>query len=68
MGNENKITSGKLPQQHARELAEQHVSWLLDIMKPLLITEFEHGYKHGFWDGYGDDGLYLTEDEKKRNG
>ena len=28
-------------------LAEQHVDWFLEIIRPLLISEFLHGYKHG---------------------
>lgn len=28
-------------------LAEQHVDWLLKLLRPLLIEEFVHGYKHG---------------------
>lgn len=32
----------------ARRLALDHVNWLLGVLQPLLITEFEHGYKHGF--------------------
>jgi len=30
------------------ECAKAHVDWLLEIMRPLLITEFVHGYKHGY--------------------
>jgi hypothetical protein len=30
-----------------QELAEQHVDWLLEILRPLMITEFLHGFKHG---------------------
>lgn len=28
-------------------LAEQHVDWFLTILRPLLVSWFEHGYKHG---------------------
>jgi hypothetical protein len=28
-------------------LAEEHVDWFLEILRPLLISWFEHGYKHG---------------------
>jgi len=28
------------------KLAEEHVDWFLEIMRPLLITFFIHGYKH----------------------
>lgn len=30
------------------ELAEDHVDWLLDLIRPLLLTEFEHGAAHGY--------------------
>ena len=30
-----------------KEIAEKHVDWLLRTIRPLLITEFEHGYEHG---------------------
>ena len=30
-----------------KKLAEKHVDWLLKIIRPLLIAEFIHGYKHG---------------------
>ena len=32
-------------------LAVEHVEWFLKIIKPLLLTHFEHGYKHGYRDG-----------------
>lgn len=28
-------------------IAENHVNWFLDLIKPLLISHFVHGYKHG---------------------
>jgi hypothetical protein len=28
-------------------LAENHVDWFLGIIRPLLISHFVHGYKHG---------------------
>lgn len=28
-------------------LAEEHVDWFLGIVRPMLISYFEHGYKHG---------------------
>lgn len=34
-----------------KSFAEQHVDWLLKIIRPLLITQFEHGYKHGHVQG-----------------
>ena len=29
------------------ELAKDHVEWFLDLIKPLLISYFVHGHKHG---------------------
>lgn len=28
-------------------ISVQHVDWFLEILRPLLISWFEHGYKHG---------------------
>ena len=28
-----------------KEIAEEHVDWLLEVIRPLLITEFEHGLR-----------------------
>jgi hypothetical protein len=28
-------------------MAEEHVDWFLKIVRPMLISYFEHGYKHG---------------------
>lgn len=33
-----------------QKLAEDHVDWLLSVIRPLMVTEFLHGYKHGFED------------------
>ena len=33
-----------------RKTAEDHVDWILETVRPLMITEFEHGYKHGWED------------------
>jgi len=30
-----------------RELAKNHVGWYLESIRPLLIDNFIHGYKHG---------------------
>jgi hypothetical protein len=32
---------------YIEELAEAHVDWFLSTIRPLLITHFVHGYKHG---------------------
>jgi len=29
------------------ELAQAHVDWFLKTIRPLLITHFVHGFKHG---------------------
>lgn len=29
------------------DMAADHVDWFLDTIRPLLITHFVHGYKHG---------------------
>lgn len=31
----------------AKELAEHHVNWYLESIKPLLIDHMIHGFKHG---------------------
>ena len=31
----------------AEKLAKDHVDWFLDAVRPLLIMNFIHGYKHG---------------------
>jgi len=30
-----------------RTLAEDHVDWFVNIIRPLLVSWFEHGFKHG---------------------
>ena len=34
----------------SREMAEEHVNWFLDIIKPIIIEHMVHGYKHGYED------------------
>lgn len=31
----------------AKELSKNHVDWFLKLLKPLLTTYMEHGFKHG---------------------
>ena len=31
----------------AQDIAEAHVNWFLEIIRPLLIEHFVHGFKHG---------------------
>jgi len=35
------------------KLAAHHVDWFLQTVRPLMIAEFLHGYKHG-WDDNGE--------------
>ena len=37
----------ELNKNDIQNLAEEHVDWFLKTVRPLLITEFLHGYKHG---------------------
>ena len=30
------------------DIAKDHVDWFLDTLRPLLMSHFLHGYKHGF--------------------
>ena len=30
-----------------KKLAEEHVNWFLETIRPLLTEHFEHGFKHG---------------------
>ena len=30
-----------------KKLAQAHVDWILRVIRPLMIEEFIHGYKHG---------------------
>jgi hypothetical protein len=36
------------PIDESKRLTVEHVDWFLKIVKPLMETEFIHGYKHGF--------------------
>jgi len=38
----------KWQQERARELANNHVGWLLSILRPLMVEEFKHGFRHGW--------------------
>ena len=38
----------KEQQEESIKLAENHVDWLLSVLRPLMIEEFKHGYRHGF--------------------
>lgn len=44
-------------------LATKHVDWFLEIIRPLLISWFEHGYKHGY-DEYGKQLYGLANAER----
>jgi hypothetical protein len=34
----------------SKEMAEKHVDWFLNIIRPIIIEHMVHGYKHGFED------------------
>lgn len=36
--------------EEIRKLAEAHVDWYLDALRPQLIDHMIHGYKHGVED------------------
>jgi hypothetical protein len=36
--------------EDSRKMAEAHVDWFLQMVRPLLIEHMMHGYKHGFED------------------
>ena len=40
----------KEKQELIKKIAEAHVDWFLEMIRPLLISEFVHGYKHGLKD------------------
>jgi len=48
-----------------RELAEEHVEWLISFLTPIIrkvgIEEFVHGYKHGY-----DDRKKETNDDSSK--
>ena len=43
-----------------KKLAEEHATWLFDLLRKVYVEAFEHGYKHG-WDDYYE---MVKEDEK----
>lgn len=40
--------------EKATRMAEAHVKWFMDHIKPLLISFSVHFYGHGFKDGKGE--------------
>ena len=42
------------PEAIAKKLAEAHVDWFLEVVRPLMLMEFVHGYKHGQEDANND--------------
>jgi len=49
--NEKNYMSDVVPEEQQKKsikLAENHVDWLLAMLRPLMIEEFKHGYRHGF--------------------
>jgi len=51
----------------ARKLAENHVDWLLEMMRPLMITEFEHGFRHGWESAENAHEEDFIEEMRQRN-
>ena len=54
--------------EEAEQMCNDHAEWFCKIIKPILSTFMEHGYKHGHEDGYMD-GVHETMKEvakKKR--
>ena len=47
----------------AEKLAEDHVDWFLEIIRPLLLAEFIHGFKHG----KRDNQEYLRKEAEEFN-
>jgi len=46
-------------------LANDHVQWFLELIRPLLISHFEHGYKHGVEDTKeNNQKIHLTKKRK----
>ena len=36
--------------EDSKKMAEAHVDWFLNMIRPLLIEHMVHGYKHGYED------------------
>jgi hypothetical protein len=51
----NELCDNCKPKKTAQDLAKEHVDWFLETLRPLLMTHFLHGYKHGQEDREGDD-------------
>jgi len=49
----------KIKYEDSRKMAEAHVDWFLQMVRPLLIEHMMHGYKHGFEEG--EDGKQKKE-------
>ena len=39
----------------AVKLAIDHVEWFFEHVRPLMITEFIHGYRHGWEDAKNEE-------------
>ena len=54
-----------------KKLAKEHIGWLFKTIEPLLLTEFEHGARHGYELALNkvEDETYniLTENSIKKN-
>ena len=45
----------------AKKIADDHVTWYLDSIKPLLIANLIHGFKHGI--EWADGRAYVGEED-----
>jgi hypothetical protein len=52
---EQKTKKHKDALEVAEKLASGHVNWFLDMVRPLMITFFMHGYDHGYEQGGKDE-------------
>jgi hypothetical protein len=53
-GNKGREEMLKFTEDEATKLATDHVEWFLSTLKPLLISHFVHGFKHGVEDSNKD--------------
>ena len=40
--------------EDSRKMAEAHVEWFLNMIKPIFVEHMMHGYKHGYEDCFGE--------------
>jgi len=62
---DDEIRSEIVPEEfkrRAEKLSQEHVEWLFRMMKPLLMTEFQHGFRHGWEDKENNSSRVTIED------